>query len=147
MKTLSLLIALFLSPMALASQGMIHVKSQHSVADTASKLESLLTEKGMKVFARINHGAGAQSVGKNLRPTELVIFGNPKVGAPLMMCAQSVGIDLPQKALIWEDAQGQAWLSYNDPSYLVKRHEIAGCGEVISKVTKALANFAKGATQ
>ncbi len=100
----------------------------------------------MKFIKRINHAQGAQKIGKELRPTELVIFGNPKVGTPLMQCRQSVAIDLPQKALIWQDAQGQVWLSYNDPNYLVERHEITGCGEVINKVGQTLSNFAKAAT-
>jgi uncharacterized protein (DUF302 family) len=100
----------------------------------------------MNVFIRINHAQGAQKIGKELRPTELIIFGNPKVGTPLMQCRQSVAIDLPQKALIWQDAQDQVWLSYNDPNYLVARHQIPGCGEVIKKVGMALGNFAKAAT-
>jgi uncharacterized protein (DUF302 family) len=82
-----------------------------------------------------------------LRPTELVIFGNPKVGAPLMQCSQTVAIDLPQKALIWQDESGQVWLTYNDPQYLAKRHEIGGCKAVLDKVRNALKNFAKTATQ
>jgi uncharacterized protein (DUF302 family) len=86
-------------------------------------------------------------VGKQLRPTELVIFGNPKVGAPLMQCGQTIGIDLPQKALIWQDDNGQVWLTYNDPLYLAKRHEIAGCEPVLDKVQNALKNFAQAATQ
>jgi uncharacterized protein (DUF302 family) len=106
----------------------------------------MLKQKGMNVFIRINHAQGAQKIGKELRPTELIIFGNPKVGTPLMQCAQSVAIDLPQKALIWQDAQGQVWLSYNDPNYLVERHQITGCGDVVIKVGKALGNFAKSAT-
>ncbi len=100
----------------------------------------------MTVFARINHAEGAEKVGKQLRPTELIIFGNPKVGAPLMQCGQSVAIDLPQKALIWEDEAGQVWLSYNDPKYLAKRHSINDCDEVIKKIETALGNFAKTAT-
>jgi uncharacterized protein (DUF302 family) len=100
----------------------------------------------MTVFMRINHAEGAQKVGKKLRPTELIIFGNPKVGAPLMQCGQSVAIDLPQKALIWQDEAGQVWLSYNDPKYLASRHGIKECGEVIKKIEKALGNFARMAT-
>jgi uncharacterized protein (DUF302 family) len=137
---------LFITSSAYAGSGIITVKSSHDVKTTADRLESTLKQKGMNVFNRINHAQGAQKVGKELRPTELIIFGNPKVGTPLMQCAQSVGIDLPQKALIWQDAQGQVWLSYNDPNYLVERHQIAGCDEVIKKVTKALGNFAKSAT-
>jgi uncharacterized protein (DUF302 family) len=82
-----------------------------------------------------------------MRPTELIIFGNPKVGTPLMQCAQSAAIDLPQKALIWEDANGEVWLSYNNPAYLVERHKVTGCEPVVEKITTALANFAKVATQ
>jgi uncharacterized protein (DUF302 family) len=137
---------LFLTSSAYAGSGIISVKSSHDVKTTADRLESTLKQKGMNVFNRINHAQGAQKVGKELRPTELIIFGNPKVGTPLMQCAQSVAIDLPQKALIWQDAQGQIWLSYNDPNYLVERHQITGCDEVIKKVAKALGNFAKSAT-
>ena len=90
----------------MAHEGLISVKSVHSVSVTADPLESILKNKGMNVFARINHGAGAAKVGKTLRPTELVIFGNPKVGTPLMQCSQSIAIDLPQKALIWKDEAG-----------------------------------------
>lgn len=126
--------------------GLVNVKSSHDVKTTADRLESILNQKGMKVFSRINHAAGAANVGKKLRPTELIIFGNPKVGAPLMQCSQSVGVDLPQKALIWQDDKGLVWLTYNDPDYLAGRHGLEGCSEVIKKVQKALNNFAKGAT-
>lgn len=131
---------------AAAGNGLVSVKSSHDVKVTADRLEDILNQKGMKVFIRINHSAGAQKVGKELRPTELIIFGNPKVGTPLMQCAQSVAIDLPQKALIWQDDKGQVWLSYNDPNYLSQRHGLSACAEVIQKVEKALSNFAKAAT-
>lgn len=129
-----------------AGEGMVNVKSAHPVATTADRLENILEAKGMKVFNRLNHAAGAASVGKELRPTELVIFGNPKVGTPLMQCSHSIAIDLPQKALIWEDAAGQVWLSYNDPQFLALRHATEGCDPVLKKVAGALANFAKAAT-
>ena len=129
-----------------ASEGMISVKSAHSVATTADRLENVLKAKGMKVFNRINHAAGAASVGQELRPTELVIFGNPKVGTPLMQCSHSIAIDLPQKALIWEDAEGQVWFSYNDPQFLALRHATQGCDPVLQKVAGALANFARAAS-
>ena len=108
---------------------------------------TLLKQKGMTVFARVDHSAGAAKVGKALRDTQLVLFGNPKVGTPLMQCAQSVAIDLPQKALIWKDEAGQVWLSYNDPAYLATRHQIQGCDEVLEKVSGALAKFSQAATQ
>lgn len=129
-----------------ATEGMIDIKSAHSVAVTADRLEAVLNSKGMTVFARIDHAAGAQKVGKNLAPTELVIFGNPKVGTPLMQCSHSIAIDLPQKALIWQDKNGQVWFSYNDPQYLALRHNTQGCDEVLKKVATALGNFAKKAS-
>ncbi len=132
---------------AQAADGLVNVKSQHSVQATADKLETVLKQKGMTVFARVDHSAGAAKVGKTLRDTQLVLFGNPKVGTPLMQCAQSVAIDLPQKALIWKDEGGQVWLSYNDPAYLAKRHQIQGCDEVVKKVSGALAKFSQAATQ
>jgi uncharacterized protein (DUF302 family) len=138
-------LAVFCSP-AIAHEGLVSVKSMHDVGTTADRLENVLKNKGMTVFARINHAAGAQKVGKTLRPTELVIFGNPKVGAPLMICSQSIAIDLPQKSLIWEDEKGQVWLSYNNPEYLAKRHNTQGCDQVLQKVANALGNFAKKAT-
>lgn len=140
-----LLSIVFISP-AMGGDGLINVKSAHDVKQTADRFESVLKEKGMTVFIRIDHAQAAEKVNKEIRPTELVIFGNPKVGTPLMQCAQSVAIDLPQKALIWEDDAGQVWLSYNDPEYLKKRHEIKGCDEVIEKVAKALGKFSKKAT-
>ena len=140
-----ILCTLFASP-AFATEGMISIKSAHTVAVTADRLEKILVSKGMTVFKRIDHAAGAQKVGKTLRPTELVIFGNPKVGTPLMLCRQSVAIDLPQKALIWQDEAGQVWFSYNDPKYLAMRHNIQGCDKVLKKVAGALGNFAKKAS-
>ncbi len=147
-KIVCILITIFLySTAAIADDhGLISIKSVHSVNSTADRLEKALLAKGMTVFARINHAEGAKKVGKTLRPTELVIFGNPKVGAPLMQCAQTSAIDLPQKALIWEDKTGQVWFTYNNPEYLLKRHAIKGCDKVIYKIAHALANFSKLAT-
>lgn len=139
-------ILLLCSGLAQAADGLVVVQSNHSVTATADKLEAVLSENGMKIMNRINHAAGAESAGLELRPTEVVIFGNPKVGSPLMQCAQSVAVDLPQKALIWEDEDGQVWLGYNDPEYLKARHAIEGCDAVLEKVSGALANFAKAAT-
>ena len=131
---------------ASATEGMINLQSAHSVSVTADRLEKILQAKGMTVFKRIDHAAGAAKAGKELRPTELVIFGNPKVGTPLMLCSHSIAIDLPQKALIWQDEQGKTWLNYNDPQYLKDRHGIEGCDAVLGKVAKALAGFAAAAT-
>ena len=142
----TLMAIFFFSSVTYADNGIISIKSSHDVKTTVDRLENKLREKGMTVFIRINHAEGAQKVGKKLRPTELIIFGNPKVGTPLMQCGQSVAIDLPQKALIWQDEAGQVWLSYNDPKYLASRHSIKGCSEVIKKIEKALGNFARMAT-
>jgi len=129
-----------------AADGVINIQSNFNVKETADRMESILKEKGMTVFNRIKHSESAGKVGIVLRDTELLIFGNPKVGSPLMKCQQSVAIDLPQKALIWEDDKATVWISYNDSRYLVKRHNIAGCEEVISKIEKALAGIAKAAS-
>jgi uncharacterized protein (DUF302 family) len=143
---LALILTTLFTTSAYATEGMISVKSEHTVAVTADRLEKILLSKGMTVFKRIDHAAGAQKVGKTLRPTELVIFGNPKVGTPLMLCSQSVAIDLPQKALIWQDEAGQVWFSYNDPAYLALRHNIQGCDAVLKKIAGALGKFAAKAS-
>ena len=142
----TLVAVFFFASVTYADNGIISIKSSYDVKTTRDRLESKLREKGMTVFIRINHAEGAQKVGKKVRPTELIIFGNPKVGTPLMQCGQSVAIDLPQKALIWQDETGQVWLSYNDPKYLASRHSITECNEVIMKIEKALGNFARMAT-
>ena len=144
---LSYFLVLTLTLPAFAADGLVSLPSQHSVRATSDRLVDLLKSKGMTVFIRIDHTAAAKKVGAEIRPTTLVIFGNPKVGSPLMKCRQAVAIDLPQKALIWQDEQGQVWLSYNDPAYLKDRHQIEGCNEVLKKVSDALNNFAAGATQ
>ena len=136
-----------LSGFAVAADGMVTVKSSHTVSLTANKLVAVLKDKSMTVMDRINHAANAKAAGLELRPTELVIFGNPKVGTPLMHCARSVAIDLPQKALIWEDGSGQVWLAYNDPMYLKQRHGIEGCDDVLEKIAGALKMFAATATE
>ena len=144
---IAFILVLVLASPGLTEPGLISVKSAHDVKNTADRLETVLKEKGMNVFGWINHTEGARKVGQELRPAELVIFGNPKVGTPLMQCGQTVAIDLPQKALIWQDEDGQAWLTYNDPQYIATRHGIDGCGAVLDKVKNALKNFAKAATQ
>lgn len=127
--------------------GLITLKSNHNVSETINRLEAVLNKKGMTVFKRIDHSAGAEKAGIKLRPTELLIFGNPKVGTPLMLCSQTAALDLPQKALAYEDKNGQVWLAYNDPAYMAKRHSIKNCEEPLQKVSDALAKFAKMATE
>src|SRR5437899_1500937 len=99
----------------------------------------------MKVFARIHHGAAAAEAGLTLRPTELIIFGNARGGTPLMQSAQTVGIDLPLKALVWEDAAGKTWLSYNEPGWIAQRHSVANAEPVVSKMAAALSAMSRKA--
>lgn len=141
------LILLIVSSSLFAADGMVTIKSKHSVNETVSKLQQLLEKKGMILFATINHQKGAEKTAQKLRPTTVVIFGNPKVGTPLMQCSQTIAIDLPQKALIYEDAKGDVWYAYNDPSYLANRHGVLECTKALAKIKGALANFAKAATQ
>src|SRR6476620_5578992 len=106
----------------MSADGLITLKSRHGPKETMDRLEAAVKAKGLTVFARIDHAAGAAQVGRPLRPTELLIFGSAKAGTPLMQANQEIGIDLPLKALVWEDAAGKTWLSYNDPSWLAKRN-------------------------
>ena len=132
------------SAMAAAADGLIELKSPHSAAVTMTRLEDAARQRGLTVFARIDHAAGAAKIGKTLRPTEVIIFGNPQGGTPLMECAQSAGIDLPLKALVWEDAAAQVWLGYNDPAYLAQRHGAPQCAAA-EGLRKALAGLADAA--
>lgn len=127
--------------LAQAADGLIALKSPHAAKATMDKLETLAREKGLHIFARIDHAAGAAKVGKTLRPTEVLIFGNPQGGTPFMECAQSVGIDLPLKALVWEGADAQVWLGYNDPAFLARRHGAPAC-PAVEKLGKALSGLA-----
>jgi uncharacterized protein (DUF302 family) len=126
--------------LASAADGLVTVKSPHSAAETMSRLETAVKARGLNVFARVDHAAGAQSIGKALRPTAVLIFGNPEGGTPFMECAQSVGIDLPLKALVWDDAAGQTWVGYHDPAWLAQRHGAASC-PVVGNLSKALAGL------
>ncbi len=102
--------------------GYISKLSPHSVPETIQRLSALLKSKGVAIFALIDHSGEAEKAGLKMRPTQLLIFGNPKGGTPLMLAAPSTAIDLPLKALVWEDADGKVWLSYNSPDYLQQRH-------------------------
>ena len=129
-----------------AADGLVTTPSTMSVADTMDKFEKIVSGKGMKVFSRVNHTAGAKSIGQELRPTQLLIFGNPKGGPPLMKCSQSFGIDLPLKALVWEDAKGKVWLGVNDMDMLAKRHNATDC-PAVAKVKGALGKFMAAAVK
>jgi uncharacterized protein (DUF302 family) len=104
--------------------GLVHVASSRSVPDTLKKLQTTIDARGLKVFALVDHSGEAEKAGLKMRPTQLLIFGSPKGGTPVMIAAPTVAIDLPLKALVWEDAEGKVWVSYNSPDYLLQRHTI-----------------------
>jgi uncharacterized protein (DUF302 family) len=124
--------------------GLITKTSNHSVKETINRLDADIKAKGITVFARIDHAAGAASVHMPLRPTELIIFGAPQAGTPLMQSAQTIGIDLPLKMLGWQDALGTVWLSYNDIGWLARRHGIEAVPAIdaLAKVLSTLADAA-----
>ena len=128
------------------SSGLVQLRSSYDVEQTTERLQIALQNAGMTLFGVVDHAAGATSVGLALPATRVVIFGNPKVGTPLMQCAPTVAIDLPMKALIYEDAEGSVWYAYNAPAYLKARHNLVGCDEVLNRVGGALAKFAAAAT-
>jgi len=122
-------------------EGIISKPSKYSVPETLHRLETILTSKGIKVFAQVDHSGEAEKAGLKMPPTQLLIFGNPKGGTPVMLAAPTAAIDLPWKALAWQDAAGQVWLSYNDAAYIQKRYglsddvmkPLAGLGAVIEQ--------------
>jgi uncharacterized protein (DUF302 family) len=136
----------------MTENGLTTLPSAHGAKETMDRLEAEVKAKGMTVFARIDHAAGAKAAGLTLRPTEVLIFGNAQGGTPLMQALQTAGIDLPLKALVWEDAGGNAWLSYNEPAWIAQRHGEAAHGdaskvsEVTGRLAAALAALAKAAT-
>ena len=107
-----------------AANGIISKPSNHSVDQTVDKLKSILETRGVTLFALVDHSGEAAKAGLNMRPTKLLIFGNPRAGTPVMLAAPSIAIDLPLKILVWEDDRGRVWLSYNDPAYLQRRHRV-----------------------
>jgi uncharacterized protein (DUF302 family) len=129
-----------------ADNGMINKKSQFSVKATLDRLENVLRKKGITIVTRWSHDAGAKKAGIELRPTELLIFGNPKMGSHFFTSQQTAGIDLPMKALAWKDKAGQVWLTYNDPQYIADRHGIADRPAIVKKMTGALNNLTNVAT-
>lgn len=127
--------------------GMISKKSHHSVKVTLDRLEAALKKKGIGVALRWSHDAKGKGVGIPLRPTELLMFGNPKLGTHMFTSNQTAGIDLPLKALAWEDEKGQVWLTYNDPAYVANRHHIKDRAEILKKMTGALDKLSTAATK
>ena len=126
------------------AEGVSQVPSSHTVDQTLQKLQAAFASHGLQVFALVDHSGEAAKVGMKMRPTKLLIFGSPKAGTPLMIAAPSLAIDLPLKALVWEDENGKVWVSYNSPEYLKKRHNIpedlvkniAGAGGLIAKAVE-----------
>jgi uncharacterized protein (DUF302 family) len=131
-----------------ADNGLVTIASRHPVKETLDRAAATVQAKGMTVFARIDHAAGAKDVGMALRPTELLIFGNAKAGTPLMKAQQAIGIDLPLKLLAWEDESGKVWLSYNDPAWLAARHGLGSESTAVTNAMReALAALAKHAVE
>ena len=128
------------------SNGLISVDSPYSVEETVNRLQTAMEERGLTVMTTVNHAASAETVGMELRPTQLIIFGNPKLGTQLMQSSQTVAIDLPQKFLVWEDADGQVHMTYNDPQYLAQRHGITERDEVLTTISNALSGLAEAAS-
>ena len=138
-----LLFVLWAVTAASAGEGLVTVKSSYKAKETADRVERLAKERGMTLFDRIDHAA----VGMSLRPTEVLIFGNPKGGTPLMTCEQRAGIDLPLKMLVWEDGNGTVWIGYSDPEDLKGRYGITGCDEVLGKMRGFLGKLASDAAR
>jgi len=131
----------------MAADGLTTLPSSTGPKETMNRFEAAVKAKGMTVFARVDHAAGAAAVGLPLRPTEVLIFGNAKGGTPLMQSIQTIGIDLPLKALVWQDGSGKTWLSYNDPSWLARRHGLGPeVDATVATLTGALDAMAKTAT-
>jgi uncharacterized protein (DUF302 family) len=129
---------------SLPDNGLVHLRSSYSVPETLKRLESVLQAHSLTVFDRVDHSGEAEKVGLKMRPTQLIIFGSPKVGTLLMVASPTLAIDLPLKALVWEDAGGEVWLSYNSPEYLQQRHNvpddlvknIAGVGALLQRAVE-----------
>lgn len=127
----------------MAAPGLTTVRSKYSAKETLDRLEAEVKARGIEVFARIDHAAGATAVGLPLRPTTVLIFGNAKAGTPLMQADQTVGIDLPLKALVYEDESGAVWVAYNDPQWIAQRHGLgASVAANVDGLAKVLENLA-----
>ena len=127
-------------------EGLTSIRSNFGPKETMDRLQAEIRAQGMTVFARIDHAAGAAEVGLTLPPTELIIFGNARGGTPLMQSVQTVGIDLPLKVLVWEDASGKTWLSYNEPGWIAQRHGVANAEQVVGKMAAALSAISRAVT-
>ena len=126
-------------------EGLSAIPSQFGPKETMDRLEAEIRASGLTIFARIDHAAGANDVGLILRPTELIIFGNARGGTPLMQSAQTVGIDLPLKAVVWEDASAKTWISYNEPCWIAQRHGVADAQTAVNKMADLLGALSRKA--
>ena len=142
--TFVLFVGLFVND-SIAQDGMVTLESKYSVEETTNRLENTLTDNGLTIFRKVDHQEGATSAGLELPPTTVLIFGNPKLGTPLMQCAPTVAIDLPQKILVWKNKGEGVHVGYNSPAYLKKRHDIKGCDQELQKITGALKKIAQTA--
>jgi uncharacterized protein (DUF302 family) len=135
-----------MNPAGPTDTDLVTLPSAHSVAETVERLKGLLAQKGIEVFAHIDHAEGARKVGLSLRPTQVLIFGNPKGGTPLMQSRQSIGLDLPLRALVWEDESGKVWLAYHRVEELARRHHVTDRGEAVKTLDDGLAALTRAAT-
>lgn len=147
MKKLLSCAILFVSVCSHAAEYMVSVPSKHSVADTADNFEHIIKHKGLTVFNRINHAKNARQVGMQLSPSEVIVFGNPKMGTQLMQCQPSVAIDLPLKVMVWQDHEKKVWLSYDDPASMQSKHRVQGCDAVFKKMSHVLHTLTNKAAQ
>jgi uncharacterized protein (DUF302 family) len=125
---------------------LVTLSSAHGARETVERLKALLEQKGIEIFAHVDHAAGARKVGLALRPTEVLVFGNPKAGTPLMQARQTIGLDLPLRVLVWEDEAGKVWLSYQRVEELARRHQVAGLDGAVKGLDDGLAALARAAT-
>jgi uncharacterized protein (DUF302 family) len=135
-----------MNPGDLAEPELVTLASAHGATQTVERLKLLLAQKNIQVFADIDHAAGAKSVGLPLRPTRLLIFGNPQAGTPLMQSQQTIGLDLPLRVLVWEDEAGKVWLTYRRPEFLAHRHQVSDRDEAVKALDAGLATLARAAT-
>uniref|UniRef100_UPI003593B341 DUF302 domain-containing protein n=1 Tax=Persicitalea sp. TaxID=3100273 RepID=UPI003593B341 len=136
------------SPNAITPSGIVTVESKNDFATTYNKLRTAIEgNANLKIVTELDHQANAKKVGMTLNPTKLIVFGNPALGSPLMQSAQTIAVDLPQKMLVWETANGKVNVSYNDPGYLANRHGVMGNEDTIDKIKNALSGLAAGATE
>ena len=129
----------------ISENGLKTKSSPYDVDETVYRLEQIINDKGLTLFTRVDHSANAEKVGAELKPTQLLIFGNPKVGTPLMECSPTTALDLPQKILVWQNDDNQTHITYNQPQYLKQRHGIHGCDEILAKVSVVLQNITEQA--